>query len=59
MKIKTMSFGIVLLAVIVLLFSVALSRAPQNSYAYRMACEINPVQCAIPSNMPLFPMLPR
>lgn len=59
MKIKTMSFGFVLLAVIVLLFSVALSRAPQNSYAHRMACEANPVQCAVPSNVASFSMMPR
>jgi len=59
MKIKTMSLGLVVLAVIVLLFSAALSRAPQNSYAHRMACEMNPVQCAIPSNVASFSMLPR
>ena len=59
MKTKTMSFGVVVLAVIVLLFSVALSRAPQNSYAHHMGCEINPVQCAISSNMKMFPMLPQ
>lgn len=59
MKIKTMSFGVIILAVIVLLFSVALNRAPQNSYAYRMACETNPGQCAIPSNLASFSMLPR
>ncbi len=59
MKTKTMSFGVVVLAIIVLLFSVALSRAPQNSYAHRMACEINPVQCAIPSNVKMFPMMPQ
>ncbi len=55
MKIRTMSFGVVLLSVVILLSGIAMNR---DSYKLRTVCEANPVQCITPHNVSPFRMLP-
>ncbi len=58
MKIKKLSLGFIGVAAVVLLFSVAVMRAPSGSQAMAKMCQIDPMQCVIPQNLSGFPMRP-
>lgn len=58
MKTKKMPLGLVVMAVLVLLLSIAVVRSPSGSQMMAQWCQIEPTQCVVPQNLAAFPMSP-